>query len=325
MLPLNLRERPAIFAAPLAGVSDIAYRSIVKKMGADFTFPEMIASEGLIRDNGRTMDMMRRYEGESNVGCQLFGTRPEAVAESAHIVEQEGFNSVDLNCGCPVHKVVDKNGGAALLKTPQLLGKIIEESVKKISIPFSIKIRSGWDKKSLNYVEIGKIAEQSGAAYIVLHARTQSEYFSPEVHWEHIAELKQSLKIPVIGNGGIWNADDAIRMIEQTKCDGVMIASGSLGNPFIFREIKSLLETGAKAAAPTNAERVEACLEHVGKMVEIFGEEAAIRRARKLIGWYYRYISGRKKVDQQLFQVNTYAEVEFYLNDALTRLQEKAA
>lgn len=325
MLPLNLRDRPAVFAAPLAGVSDIAYRSIAKRMGADYTFPEMIASEGLIRDNGRTMDMMRRYDGESNVGCQLFGTRPEAVAHAAKVVEQQGFNSADLNCGCPVHKVVDKNGGAALLKTPLLLGKIIEESVRGISIPFSIKIRSGWDKKSINYVEIGKIAEQSGAAYITLHARTQSEMFLPEAHWDHIAELKQSVKIPVIGNGNVWTADDAVRMLKETGCDGVMIASGSLGNPFIFREIRSILETGNPAAPATNQERVLVCLEHVKKMTELFGEGPGIRRARKLIGWYYQYISGRKRIDQQLFQVDTFAEVEKYLTEALTKLQEKAA
>ncbi len=269
--------------------------------------------------------MMRRYEGENDVGCQLFGTRPEAVAHAAQVVEQQGFNSADLNCGCPVHKVVDKNGGAALLKTPVLLGKIIEESVKRISIPFSIKIRSGWDKKSLNFVEIGKIAEQSGAAYVCLHARTQSEYFAPEAHWEHIAELKQAIKIPVIGNGAIWKAEDAVRMIKETGCDGVMIASGSLGNPFIFREIKSLLETGEQAAPATNAERVLVCLEHVRKMVELFGEPAGIRRARKLIGWYYQYMSGRKRIDQQLFHVDTYAEVEHYLTEALTRFGEKAA
>ena len=325
MLPVNLRDRPVVFAAPLAGVSDIAYRSIAKRMGADYTFPEMIASEGLIRDNARTMDMMRRYEGEDSVGCQLFGTRPEAVAHAAQVVEQQGFNSADLNCGCPVHKVVDKNGGAALLKTPALLGKIIEESVKRISIPFSIKIRSGWDKNSLNYTEIGKIAEQSGAAYICLHARTQSEYFAPEAHWEHIAELKATVKIPVIGNGNIWKAEDAMRMLKETGCDGVMIASGSLGNPFIFREIRSLIETGEAAAPATNQERVLVCLEHVKMMVEVFGELPGIRRARKLLGWYYQYITGRKRIDQQLFQVDTYAEVERYLIDALEKLQEKAA
>lgn len=325
MLPVNLRNRPAVFAAPLAGVSDIAYRIIAKRMGADYTFPEMIASEGLIRDNDRTMDMMQRYDGETNVGCQLFGTKPESIALAAAAVEQAGFDSVDLNCGCPVHKVVDKNGGAALLKTPKLLGEIINAAVKRISIPFSIKIRSGWDKRSLNYVEIGRIAEDNGAAYITLHARTQSELFAPEAHWDHIAELKQALTIPVLGNGNVWTADDAIRMLRETGCDGVMIASGSLGNPFIYREIRHLLETGQPAEPPTVEERVQVCLEHVRRLADQFGEPAGIRRGRKLIGWYYRYISGRRKIDQKLFLVETYAEVEQYLNDFLQKLQDRAA
>ncbi len=325
MLPVNLRNRPVVFAAPLAGVSDCAYRQIVKAMGADYAFPEMIASEGLIRDNGRTMDMMRQYEGETAVGCQLFGTKPESVARAAEVVQMQGFNSADLNCGCPVHKVVDKNGGAALLKTPELLGEIVAAAVKRISIPFSIKIRSGWDMRSVNFVEVGKIAEDCGAAYITLHARTQSEMFAPDAHWEHIAALKHAVKIPVIGNGAIWTADDAKRMLAETGCDGVMIASGSLGNPFIFREVRSLLETGKPHDPPTTEERVEVCLRHLKLIVGLFGQPAGIRRARKLIGWYYRYISGRKKIDQRLFLVESYEEVEDYLRKFLEQLRHEAA
>jgi len=324
MPPLNLRDKRMVFAAPLAGVSDSAYRSIVREMGADYTFPEMISSEGLIRDNSRTRDMMQKYAGETNVGCQLFGTRPEAVAESAQAVEDQGFDSVDLNCGCPVHKVVDKNGGAALMKTPKLLGDIVSAVTKRITIPFSIKIRSGWDKKHLNYLEIGKVAEDNGAAYITIHARTQSEFFAPEVHWEHIRELKESLSIPVVGNGNIHSAEDAIRMFDQTGCDGVMLASGTLGNPFIFREVKALLETGKPTAPPTTEEKIEVCLDHLRRIVEIFGEKRGIPRARKLIGWYYRRISGRKKIPQEVFRVDTYAEIERYFRQGLYELKNRS-
>ncbi len=310
-----------VFASPLAGVSDAAYRSIVREMGADYTFPEMISSEGLIRNNARTFDMMKKYEGETNVGCQLFGTRPEALAESAQVVEDQGFDSVDLNCGCPVHKVVDKNGGAALMKTPKLLGQIVAAVTKRISIPFSIKIRSGWDRKNLNYVEIGKIAEDNGASYVAIHARTQSEFFAPEAHWEHIRDLKESLSIPVIGNGNIHSAADAVRMFDETGCNGVMLASGTLGNPFIFRELKALLETGEPIAPPTVEEKVEVCLDHIRRIVAIFGEQRGIPRSRKLIGWYYRRISGRKKIPQEVFQVNTYAEIEHYFREGLYKLQ----
>jgi nifR3 family TIM-barrel protein len=325
MTPLNLRHNRMVFAAPLAGVSDSAYRSIVKEMGADYAFPEMISSEGLIRDNGRTRDMMKRYDGETNVGCQLFGTNPQTMAESAQAVENQGFDSVDLNCGCPVHKVVDKNGGAALMKNPKLLGEIVSAVTRKISIPFSIKIRSGWDKKHLNYLEIGKVAEDNGAAYVTLHARTQSEFFAPEAHWEHIRELKESLSIPVVGNGNVQSAADAIRMFNETGCDGVMLASGTLGNPFIFREVKSLLETGVPIDPPATEEKVEVCLDHIRRIVEIFGEQRGIPRSRKLIGWYYRRISGKRKIPQQVFQVDTYAEIENYFREGLYRLQGDAA
>lgn len=311
-----------VFAAPLAGVSDAAYRYIVKKMGADYAFPEMISSEGLIRDNARTQDMMRKYEGETNVGCQLFGTRPETLADCAQLVEDQGFDSVDLNCGCPVHKVVDKNGGAALMKNPKLLGDIVSDVTRRISIPFSIKIRSGWNRNNLNYLEIGKVAEDNGASYITIHARTQSEFFAPEAHWEHIREMKENLRIPVVGNGNVHSAEDALRMFEETGCDGVMLASGTLGNPFIFREVKSLLESGKPADPPSTEEKIEACLDHIRRIVEIFGEHRGIPRSRKLIGWYYRRISGRRKIPQKVFQVDTYAEIERYFREGLYKLQD---
>jgi tRNA-dihydrouridine synthase B len=320
----NLRAELRLFAAPLAGVSDTAYRFLAKKMGADYTFTEMVSSEGLYRRNRRTLDMLRRYQGETAVGCQLFGTKPEALADAAQTVEDQGFNSVDLNCGCPVHKVVNKCGGAALLKDLPLLGRLIETSVKRISIPFSIKIRSGWNAQSINYLEVGKVAEQAGAAYVCLHARTQSEFFKTEVRLDHIRELKESLSIPVIGNGGIRTAEDAVAMFRLTGCDAVMIASGTLGNPFLYREIKSLLD-GEESTPPSSIEWIDTCLEHVRLLVERWGEAAAIKRSRKLLGWYFRHIVNRSKVDPLLFTFNTYAEVEEYFQQLLPGVRENAA
>jgi tRNA-dihydrouridine synthase B len=320
----NLRAELRLFAAPLAGVSDTAYRFLAKKMGADYTFTEMVSSEGLYRRNRRTLDMLRRYQGETAVGCQLFGTKPEALADAAQAVEDQGFNSVDLNCGCPVHKVVNKCGGAALLKDLPLLGRLIETSVKRISIPFSIKIRSGWNAQSINYLEVGKVAEQAGAAYVCLHARTQSEFFKTEVRLDHIRELKESLSIPVIGNGGIRTAEDAVAMFRLTGCDAVMIASGTLGNPFLYREIKSLLD-GEESTPPSSIEWIDTCLEHVRLLVERWGEAAAIKRSRKLLGWYFRHIVNRSKVDPLLFTFNTYAEVEEYFQQLLPGVRENAA
>jgi len=288
-------------------------------------FAEMVAAEGLVRNNLRTCKLLTRYPGETNVGCQLFGTRPEAIADAAVMLQEMGFDSIDLNCGCPVHKVVDKNGGAALLKDLPLLERIISTTVRRISIPFSIKMRSGWDARHLTFPEIGKIAEGSGASYVCLHARTQSEHFAPEVHWDHIRQLKESISIPVIGNGGIRTAPDALRMLNETGCDGVMVATATLGNPFLFREIRTLLDTGAIEPRAGNEERILTCLEHVRGIVEMYGESAGIKRSRKLLGWYYRGITGRKRVDPRLFQVNTYAEVECYLAAAVEATREDAA
>ena len=324
MILPNLRDNLQLLAAPLAGVSDIAYRFLAKKFGADYCFTEMVSSEGLIRNHARTLDMLRKYQNETAVGAQLFGTRPEVIADAAQIIEDHGFNSVDLNCGCPVHKVVNKCGGAALLKDLNLLEAIINAATKRISIPFSIKIRSGWSHDRLNYLEVGKIAEAAGAAYICIHARTQTDFFAPDVHLEHIAELKDALSIPVVGNGGIKKAEDAAAMLEQTGCDAIMLASGTLGNPFLFSEIKARL-AGEQAPSFSPAQRTEVCLEHVRLLCERYGEYRAIKRSRKLLGWYYRHIVGRAKVDPELYQLSTLAEVESYLAELPRRSRERAA
>jgi tRNA-dihydrouridine synthase B len=202
---------------------------------------------------------------------------------------------------------------------------MIKAAVKMISIPFSIKIRSGWNSQSINYLDVGKVAEQSGAAYVCLHARTQSEYFQPDVHLDHIRELKESLSIPVIGNGGIHVAADAVKMFSLTGCDAIMVASGSLGNPFIFRQIKRLMATGEEEPSPEPAEQAEVCLEHVRLLVERWGEKVAIKRSRKLIGWYYRHIVDRSKVDPHLYTLSTYSEVKEYIDQLVNELQENAA
>ena len=287
LLPRNL------LLAPLAGISDLVFRSMTRPMGCALAFTEMVSARGLVqRDKGS-----RRYiatDGEDRpLGVQLFGSEPGILMEAARIITGEiNVDVIDFNMGCPVRKVLKAGSGAALLRDPLKVSRILEALRKVVSVPLTIKIRSGWNDLSRNYREIGMIAASAGVDAVTLHPRTAAQGFSGVSRWQDIGELKADLFIPVIGSGDIRNARDAGRMLGETGCDAVMIGRGALGNPWIFSRTAAYLQTGAHSPAPPPEEKLAVLLDHFEKSLTFYGERMGIRNFRKHLAWYTKGMSG---------------------------------
>lgn len=304
----NLNLKGLVLAAPLAGVSTRPFRVLAIRLGAAMTYTEMISSDGIIRRQKKTMALMEFGSDEQPLGIQLFGSNPEIMGQAATIVrEQFHPDLIDLNFGCPVKKVVRKNGGAAVLKDLELTEDIIRAVVEASKeIPVTIKIRSGWDETRPVYVEVGRIAEKAGAAAITLHARSRSRGFAGVADWSAIKRLKESINIPVIGNGDIKNPVDAKRMLSETGCDAVMVGRMSIGNPFIFSQINHYLRTGELPAEPSLADKIELALNYVRMMVDQFGEIRGIKKTRRNLVWLMKGFPRATEIRSLLFQIETF-------------------
>jgi len=289
------------------------------KAGAAMTFTEMISSEGLIRNQAKTRAMMAFKPDEQPLGIQLFGASPENMRRAAEITVREfGPDLVDINFGCPVKKVVNKNGGAAVLKDLGLTREIIAAVVDGAdTTPVSIKMRTGWQESSPVYLEAGRIAQEEGAAAVTLHARSRSERFKGRADWSAIRRLKEAVDIVVIGNGDVRTPQDARLMLDETGCDGVMVGRSALGNPDIFRQMHHYVETGELADEPTLAERIESAKRHARLMVEEYGEERGIKKMRRYLGWYVKGFPGAASLRPLVFMVEKLADVDEVLSDLL--------
>lgn len=275
-----------IVLAPMAGVSDLPFRLLCRELGAGLVCMEMVSAKAIFYNNKNTEGLMEIHPDECPASLQLFGSDPEILGEMAKRIEDRPFAFLDFNMGCPVPKVVNNGEGSALMKNPVLAGRIFESLVKSIDKPVTVKIRKGFDDAHVNAVEIARIAEECGIAAIAVHGRTREQYYSGRADWNIIAEVKNAVKIPVIGNGDVTDAESAGRLIKETGCDGVMIGRAAQGNPWIFREISQYFDTGIIPEPPTKQEKKELILRHAALQLEIKGEYTGVREMRKHLSWY---------------------------------------
>jgi hypothetical protein len=279
-----------IILAPMAGITDLPYRRIMKEFGAGLVFTEMVSANGLIREGRRTRELLRSVAGERPLGIQLFGDDPAVLARAAELVREDG-ELLDLNLGCPVNKVVRSGAGSALLRDPAKVGRIVAAVRRATDRPLTVKIRSGWDHGSLNFLEVARIAVGEGAEAVALHPRPRSQGFSGAADWEQIARLKAALPVPVIGSGDVFTAADALAMLAKTGCDAVMIGRGGYGNPWLVRDILTL-QQGGTPAPPTAGERLDVARRHLDLFLASFGEAKTARDMRKHLCWYCRGLAG---------------------------------
>lgn len=285
----DLKVESRVFAAPMAGVTDYAYRQILREQGAELVFTEMVSSMGLLQGNRNTHGLVDFDRQEGLIGVQIFGDDPDAVAKAAARVEEEYQpDIIDLNFGCPAPKIVNNGAGSALMREPDKVYEMVSKSVDNCEIPVTVKIRKGWDDNYLTGLEVAKAAEEAGAALLTVHGRTREEFYSGEADWSIISDIVDELGIPVIGNGDIFSAEDAMDMIKKTGVEGVMVARGIQGYPWLVKEIDYYLKEGIKAKRPNYKERIEMAIRHLEMAVSYFGENSAVPLMRKHLAWYIK-------------------------------------
>lgn len=296
--------------APLAGISDAPMRRICSDFGAALTYTEMISGKGLMYGDKNTGKLLHTYEDEGPVAVQIFGSDPDVISFAADKLAGERFAVFDINMGCPVPKVVKNGEGSALLKNPELAGRIVEAAVAAAGKPVTAKIRIGWNETSINAVEMAKVLEQAGASAVAVHGRTREQFYQGQADWSVIRSVKEAVRIPVIGNGDVFTADDALKMMDETGCDMVMIARGALGNPWIFRELKAAWEGRELPPPATKEEKADVLLKHFRDLLELKGEYAAVREMRKFIGWYIKGLPGAAGFRREVNQIVKAEELE---------------
>ena len=310
-----------VVVAPMAGVTNLAYRNILKEFGAGLIFTEMISDKGLLYENKRTKDMIEILDFEKPTGLQLFGNEIESMKQAAiYIDNNSNCDIIDINMGCPVSKVTKTGSGSKLMTTTNLASAIVKAIVSSVKKPVTVKIRSGWDDKTINAVEFSKQMEKAGASAISIHGRTRKQMYSGKVDLEIIKNVKSAVSIPVIGNGDILTPEDAKYMLDYTKCDAVMIGRGLLGNPFLIKQIHDYLETGKYNKKITLEERKHYLFKHLEKLVKLKGEKVAVLEMRSHGAWYIKGLKGSSKVKSKIVSASSVIEVTNIINDYFNKL-----
>lgn len=311
-------EGPVVLA-PMAGISNSSYRKIIKSMGADLIYAEMVSDKAIVYDNKKTFDLLKMTDYERPIVQQIFGSDRESFVEAAKKIEEDMHpDIIDINMGCPVPKVAMRaQAGSALLKDPQKIYEIVSSVVKAVSVPVTVKIRSGWDEKSINAVEVAKMIEKAGASAIAVHARTRAQGYTGKADWSIIKAVKEAVNIPVIGNGDITSGELAKKMLDETGCDAVMIGRGVLGNPWLIAQVKEYLRTGEVKTEPTNREKIDMIKKHYSLLLEDKNEKLALLEIRSHAIWYLKGIPGSAIIKNKICASKTSKEIfevleEFY-------------
>ncbi|HIT63109.1 MAG TPA: tRNA dihydrouridine synthase DusB [Candidatus Ventrimonas merdavium] len=299
-----------LILAPMAGVTDQPFRILCREQGCGLLVTEMVSAKAILYNNRNTKELLAVSDEERPIAVQLFGSDPEIVAAMAHRIEDGPYDLIDLNMGCPVPKVVNNGEGSALMREPKQVEALLSSLVKAVNKPVTVKFRKGFDDDHVNAVEIARIAESCGVAAVAVHGRTREQFYSGKADWDIIRQVKEAVQIPVIGNGDIFTPQDAKRMLEETGCDGLMIARGARGNPWIFRRIAHYLDTGELLPQPDAREVGTMILRHARMQAELKGEALGMKEMRKHIAWYTAGLRGSAALRRQCNTLETLAELE---------------
>lgn len=309
----NVTLEQNIILAPMAGVTDLPFRLLCKEQGCGLTVTEMVSAKAILYHNRNTEELLRTEPAEQPVAVQLFGSDPAIMAEIAAQVAEGPYAIIDVNMGCPVPKIVKNGEGSALMRDPQKAQAVLAAMVKAVKKPVTVKFRKGFDEGSVNAVEFAKMAESCGVAAVAVHGRTREQYYSGKADWEIIRRVKEAVKIPVIGNGDIFTPEDGARMLSKTGCDGIMVARGAKGNPWIFSRLNHYLETGELLPGPDGKEIREMILRHSRMLAQYKGEKPAMRQMRGHVAWYTKGLPNSAAMRNEINQVETMEELKDFL------------
>lgn len=316
-------EKNMVFLAPMAGVSDRAFREICKSYGASYTVTEMVSSKALTMSDKKTSELLCVSDSERPTSIQLFGDDPEIMARAAQIALKYSPDAIDINMGCPAPKIASNGGGSSLMKNPELAASITQAVVNAVSIPVTVKMRTGWDSESINAPLMAKMLENAGASAICVHGRTKEQKYAPGIDYETIRKVKEAVRIPVIGNGDIKSGEDAEKMIKLTSCDAIMVGRGALGKPWIFTEINMYLKDKSKFVQPTIKERIDVLRHHIEKLCEYKGDYIGMREARKHSAWYIKGVRGAAQFRNEIGKLKTLDDL-YVLCDKVSQIDESS-